>query len=156
MKINFILILICTHLSLFSQTKKSKVKLVQYIPYCGGAKPSKDLENTPNKGIAYANKKLIFVSDKQKIDTIITDKNGYLKMNLPYGTYLVYEPWKFYNKIPNGMDANNIDTACIKEQWHKEDLKIVLSKKTVTIANNLIYPKCPYQFPCLIKKYLPQ
>ena len=156
MKLNYVLFFILISFSLVSQTKKSKVKLVQYLPYCGGAKPNKDLANTPNKGIAYANKKLVFISDKQIIDTIITDKNGYLKMNLPYGTYLVYEPWKFYNKIPNGMDVNNIDTACINEQWHKEDLKIVLSKKTVTIANSLIYPKCPYQFPCLIKKYLPQ
>jgi hypothetical protein len=44
---------------------------------------------------------------------------------------------------------------CLKEEWAKEDLKITISKKTVSVANNLLYPKCAYQFPCLIKKYLP-
>jgi hypothetical protein len=141
--------------SLFSQSKKSKIKLVQYLPYCGGAKPNKDLNNTPNKSVAYANKKLIFISDKQIIDTIITDKNGYLKCNLPNGIYNFYEPWKFYKLIPKGFQENNINMDCLKEEWAKEDLKMSVSKKTVSLANNLIYPKCTYQFPCLIKKHLP-
>ena len=141
--------------SLFAQTRKSKIKLVQYLPYCGGAKPNKDLKNTPNKSVTYANKKLIFISDKQIIDTIITDKNGYLRYNLSYGTYYFYEPWKYYKQIPKGMQVDNINMDCLKEEWAKEDLKMTVSKKTVRVVNNLLYPKCAYQFPCLIKKYLP-
>ena len=126
------------------------------MPYCGGARPNNDLKNTPNKGIAYSNKKLIYSSDKQKIDTLITDKYGYLKLNLPYGTYFVYEPWKYYMKIPKGMDEQNLNRQCLKEEWAREDMKITISKKTITIADNLKLPKCPYQFPCLIIKQLPQ
>ena len=150
-----ICILLLFSFSLFSQSKKSKIKLVQYLPYCGGAKPNKDLKNTPNKSVAYSNKKLVFISDNQKIDTLTTDKNGYLKLNLPYGTYFMFEPWKYYMKIPRGMLESNINKECLKEEWAKEDLKITISKKTITVVNNLLLPKCAYQFPCLIKKYLP-
>lgn len=156
MKSFFILILLLVNISLFSQVRKSKIKIVQYMPYCGGAKPDKELKNTPNKGISYCNKKLIYVSDKQRIDTLTTDKNGYLRFNLPYGTYFFYEPWKYYMKIPKGFDESNINKECLKEEWVKEDMKITISKKTITVVDNLKLPKCPYQFPCLINKHLPQ
>lgn len=156
MKSVFILIFFLFSISLFSQVRKSKIKIVQYIPYCGGAKPDKELKNTPNKGISYCNKKLIYISDKQRIDTITTDKNGYLRFNLPYGTYFFYEPWKYYMKIPKGFDESNINKDCLKEEWAKEDMKITISKKTITVVDNLKLPKCPYQFPCLINKHLPQ
>lgn len=155
MKKLFVGLLLMMSISLFSQSKKMKIKIVQYIPYCGGAKPNKDLQNTPNKGMAYVNKKLIYVSDKQKIDTLTTDKNGYLKLNLPNGTYFIYEPWKYYMKIPLGMQETNLNKECLKEEWAKEDLKITISKKTMTVVDNLKLPKCQYQFPCLIKKHLP-
>ncbi|HRG00090.1 MAG TPA: prealbumin-like fold domain-containing protein [Bacteroidia bacterium] len=156
MKSLFVFILFIVGFSMFSQVRKSKIKIVQYMPYCGGAKPNKELQNTPNKGISYSNKKLIYISDKQRIDTLITDKNGYLKFTLPYGTYFLYEPWKYYMKIPKGYDEANINKECLKEEWAKEDMKITISKKTITVVDNLKLPKCPYQFPCLINKYLPQ
>ena len=153
MKLIFIFLML--HVALFSQTKKAKIKLLQYFPYCGGARPNKELKQTPNKATVYSNKKLIFISDQQKIDTLTTDKNGYLNLNLSYGTYFAFEPWKYYKKIPPGMQESNIEMVCLNEEWVKEDLKIVISKKTITVANNLLLPKCPYQFPCLIKKHLP-
>lgn len=155
MKIYFVYFLLLFSVSLFSQSRKTKLKIVQYMPYCGGAKPNKDLQNTPNKGIAYSNKKLIFISDKQKIDTLTTDKNGYLNLKLPYGTYFMYEPWKYYMKVPKGMQENNLNKECLKEEWAKEDLKITITKKTITVVDNLKLPKCAYQFPCLINKHLP-
>jgi hypothetical protein len=136
---------------LFSQSRKVKVKLLQYVPYCGGSNSTKNLAKTPNKPVVYAKKKLIFISQDQNIDTLGTDKNGYLKLGLPYGTYLVYEPWKFYRTLPIGFSENNIDMDCMKEEWQKEDLLIVISKKTITIANNIILLKCPSEFPCLTK-----
>ena len=155
MKLFFVHIFLLASFFSFSQARKTKIKIVQYIPYCGGARPNKEFPNTPNEGIAYANKKLIYISDKQKIDTLTTDKNGYLKLNLPYGTYFVYEPWKYYMKIPKGMDEQNLNIDCLKDEWAKEDMKITISKKTITVADNLKLPKCPYQFPCLINKHLP-
>lgn len=154
MKLFFVILITLVCASAFSQSRNSKIKIVQYMPYCGGVKSNKDLINTPNKGFAYSNKKLIYISDKQKIDTLMTDKNGYLSLKLPYGTYFLYEPWKYYMKIPKGMDETNLNKECLKEEWAKEDLKITVSKKTITVVDNLKLPKCSNQFPCLINKDL--
>lgn len=156
MKFVYVCFLLLFSLFSFSQAKKVKIKLVQYLPYCGGAKQNKDLKNTANKSVVYANKKLIVLTDKNIIDTVTTDKSGYIKVTWAYGTYKLFEPWKHYKKTPSGQAPNNINMDCLKEEWEKEDLKIVVSKKTTTIANNIMLLKCPYQFPCLIKKYLPQ
>ena len=63
----------------FSQTKKVCVKIAQFIPYCGGARPAPEMEAKLKIATPYANKKLIYVSENNKIDTITTDKNGCLK-----------------------------------------------------------------------------
>lgn len=154
MKSLFVIFIMLTSTIAFSQNRKSNIKIVQYKPYCGGVESNKDLMNTPNKGMAYSNKILIYISDKQKIDTLHTDKNGYLKLNLPYGTYFFYEPWKYYMKIPKGMNETNLNKECLKIEWAKEDLKITVSKKTITVVDNLKLPKCPNQFPCLINNSL--
>lgn len=140
----------------FSQTKKVKIKIVQYIPYCGGAKPTPEIIKASEKPVAYANRKLIIISDKNLIDTIVTDKNGYLKKTMLYGIYKAYEPWKFYEKAPIDIKESNLNIDCLKEEWRKEDLKITVSKKSTLIENNLKHPKCPYQFPCLINKHMPR
>ena len=152
MRIVCIAIILFFSFSLFSQAKKVKIKLVQYVPYCNGIKSKQDLENTPNKSIVYANKKLIVITDQQITDTVVTDKSGYINVKWAYGTYLLYEPWKHYRQMPKDQNASNINMDCLKEEWLKEDLKIVVSKKTTTIANNIKLLKCADQFPCLIKK----
>mgnify|MGYP000054726144 CR=1 FL=1 len=156
MKLFYVCFILLISFSSFSQAKKVKIKLIQYLPYCGGARPNQEANNTPNKSVVYANKKLIVLTDQNIIDTVTTDKSGYIKVTWAYGTYKLFEPWKYYQKIPSGQDVKNINMDCLKEEWKKEDLKIVVSKKTTTVANNIILIKCPYQFPCLINKHLPQ
>ncbi len=156
MKTVYTCLLILSSLSFFSQTKKVKIKLVQYIPYCGGAKPTAEIQKAVAKPVSYSNKKLIVISNTQKVDTVLTDKNGYFVKILSYGNYKVYEPWKYYNQIPKGISADNLNADCLKQEWVKEDLRISVSKKGVFIDNEMKYPKCPYQFPCLINKHLPR
>jgi hypothetical protein len=144
-------LLLLISLTVVSQTKKTRIKLVQYLPYCGGANTTKDFKNTPNKSVVYSNKKLIVISDEH-IDTVITDKSGYLKTTWGYGTYLLFEPWKYYKQIPKGYSEQNLDMNCLKQEWLKEDLKIVVSKKATTVANNIILLKCPNEFVCLTDK----
>ncbi|MBC7696001.1 MAG: hypothetical protein H7141_11215 [Burkholderiales bacterium] len=151
-----ICILIAVNFSLSAQSKKIKVTLVQYIPYCGGAKPTAEIIKSAEKPVAYANKKLIYISDKQKTDTIITDKSGNIVKTLPYGTYKFFTPWKFYKTVPPGTKENNLQMDCLKEEWVKEDLKITVSKKITVDVNNLKYPACLHKFPCLINKHLPR
>jgi len=107
--------------------------LVQYLPYCGGITTKSEVKNTPNKATVFANRKLIVVFDNHAIDTLTTDKSGYLKANWEYGTYYLYEPWKFYQKTPPGFSEINLNKECLKEQWLKEDLKIVVSKKQLQL-----------------------
>lgn len=140
----------------FSQSKKVKLKLVQVMSYCGGARPTEEMKNAAEIPVAYSGKKLISVSDKQRIDTLFTNAQGCLIKKLPYGTYTIYEPWKYYKVIPKGMQENNLDMDCLKEEWLKEDLKIIISRKSTQVINNLKYPKCEHQFPCLINKRLPR
>ena len=156
MKVVCMVFILFFSFSLFSQAKKVKIKLVQYLPYCGGIKSTNDLKNSPNKSIVYASKRLIVITDQNIIDTVLTDKLGYINVNWAYGTYLLYEPWKHYKKIPKDQDASNINMECLQEEWLMEDLKIVVSKKTITVANNIKLLKCANQFPCLIKKSLSQ
>lgn len=156
MKLSIIFLLLIFGLTINAQSKKVKLKLVQYIPYCGGAKPTPEIIKLTEKPVAYANKKLICISDKEKTDTITTDKSGNIIKTLPYGTYKFFVPWKFYKTIPPAAQENNLQMDCLKEEWTKEDLKITVSKKTTLIVNNLKYPVCPYKFPCLINKHSPR
>lgn len=155
MKKIIVIISILSFTSGFSQTKKVCVKIAQFIPYCGGARPSPEMEAKLKIATPYANKKLIYVSENNKIDTITTDKNGYLKTKLAQGKYNFFEPWKYYKQIPNGEPESNIKMDCLAIEWAKPDLVITVAK-TNTVVNNLIYPACPYRFPCLISKHLPQ
>lgn len=151
MKLLYVNLLLLIGLTTFSQTKKVRIKMVQYLPYCDKATTTKDHKKTPDKPVLYANKKLIVISGDH-VDTITTDKAGYLKASWPYGTYLVFEPWKYYKQIPKGFSELQLDRACLQKEWLKEDLKIVVSKKTTTVANNIILLKCPAEFPCLMTK----
>lgn len=142
--------------SLIAQSKKVKVKIVQYIPYCGGAKPTDEIQAATKKAKPYSNKKLIVVSQKGLVDSVTTDVNGYFKKTLAFGIYNVYEPWKYYKLVPKGFQISNINMECLKEEWSKPDIKISISKSIKLLEDNLKYPKCPYQFPCLINKHFPQ
>ena len=156
MKLSIIFLLLIFGLTINAQSKKVKLKLVQYIPYCGGAKPTPEILKSTEIAVPYAKKKLIIISTKGKIDTIITDKSGNIIKTLPYGTYKFFTPWKFYKTVPPGTKENNLQMDCLKEEWVKEDLKITVSKKTTVDVNNLKYPVCPHKFPCLINKHLPK
>ena len=137
MKVLYICLIMMSGFSLMSQSKKVKIKLVQYIPYCGGAKPTAEMAKASATAVAYANKKLILISDKEQIDTVVTDKNGNFTKTFSYGVYKAYEPWKFYKKTPTGTKESNLNMDCMNEEWVKEDVKISVSKKANLIENNL-------------------
>lgn len=143
----FILVFFFT-MSVHAQHKSVRYKMVQFIPECQPHPASKKANKNPKHSKPYALKKLIVVSQNH-IDTITTDKNGYIKTNWEYGTYYLFEPWKFYKQVPPTLLEKNYDKTCLDEEWRKEDLKIVVSKKTTTIANNLILLECPDKHPCL-------
>jgi NAD+--asparagine ADP-ribosyltransferase len=146
---NFFCIILLIYLnSIIAQEKSISVKLEQYIPICKNG--VREVNKNPKSSVRYKNKTLI-VKSEDNIDSVKTDKNGYLKTKWKYGTYYLYEPWKYYKLIPKEFSQKNIDKICLENEWAKEDLKIVVSKKTTTVANNIILLKCPDEFPCLMK-----
>lgn len=149
------ILFVLSFVTYFSQTKKVSVKIKQFMPYCGGVAPTAEMEANLKVPVPYANKKLICVSSKNKIDTITTDANGFIKMKLSNGKYHFFEPWKYFKQLPNGESSNNIKMDCLATEWAKPDIIITVGKKITTI-NNIEYVRCPYQFPCLIQKHLPQ
>ncbi len=151
MKALYVSLFLVIGLTVFSQVKKVRVKMIQYLPYCDKANTNKELKKTPDKSVLYANKKLIVISGDH-VDTITTDKTGYIKASWSYGTYFLFEPWKYYKQPPKGFSALQLDKSCLQKEWEKEDLKIVVSKKTTTVANNIILLKCPSEYPCLSTK----
>jgi hypothetical protein len=155
MKKVFFILSILSFTALFSQTKKVKIKLTQTVPYCGGARPTPEMEAQQKIPVAYANKKLICISATHKIDTLTTDVKGYLITNLTIGTYNFFEPWKYYKKNPTDENENNINMDCLSKEWTKPDLIITVSKK-IKLINNIEYKICPYRFPCIIERHLPQ
>jgi hypothetical protein len=156
MKNIFLILSIASFLSSFSQKKTVKLKMTQYIPYCGGAKPSPEITTKLNAPVPYANKTLIYVSDKNKIDSVKTNAKGVLNLKLSYGSYKFFEPWKYYRQIPYGEKESNINMECLALEWEIADMKITVGKKIVYDEYKLLYPICSYRFPCLINKHFPQ
>lgn len=140
----------------FSQ-KKTKLNFTYTIPYCGGARPTPEMEAKAEIKHPFAKKTIIYIAENGKVDSVKTDSKGTCCVKLKYGTYKFYESWKYYKKTPNGQALNLFDNACLKTEWEKEIYKVVLTKKRseVTKYYDLIQ-KCPHQFECLIEVNLPE
>src|SRR5581483_9411013 len=98
-------------LSLFSiacaqkKTISSKITCIQ--PYCGGARPTPQMEADAQKPKPYTSKMIIIVSDKGKVDSAKTDASGLLKKKLDQGNYKLYESWRHYKSTPNGESVSH-------------------------------------------------
>lgn len=137
--------------------KKTKLNFFYTIPYCGGARPTPEMEAQTQIQHAYIKKTIIYVSDKGKVDSVKTDNKGNICLKLKDGTYKFYESWKFYKKTPNGQPNNLFDDACLKLEWEKEIYKVILSKKRSEITKQYdLLQKCPYQMECILEKNMPE
>jgi hypothetical protein len=156
MKNIFLLFLFASTQFAFSQ-KKINLNLYYTIPYCGGAKPTPEMEMAAQKKHAYAKQTIVYVSEKGIIDSVKTDVKGTISLKLKYGTYKFYESWKYYKKTPDGKAQNLYDMTCLKTEWEKEIYKISISKKRYEeIKNYDLIKKCPHQMECLIEQNLPE
>ncbi|MGZ3884322.1 MAG: hypothetical protein ACXVPQ_00900 [Bacteroidia bacterium] len=153
------LIFLLTCLSLISPAQKQSVsiQILQTHPYCGGARPTPEMEAAAREPQPYAGQKLFVISDKGAKDSVMTDAEGNFKISLKPGIYKVYEPWKFHKQTPNGEAKTDYNMDCLKKEWKKEDLKITITNKAKPeVINNLTRGKCPWQQDCLLKKQLPE
>jgi hypothetical protein len=136
------------------KTISSKITCIQ--PYCGGARPTPQMEADAQKPKPYASKMIIIVSDKGKVDSAKTDASGLLKKKLDQGTYKLFETWRYYKSTPNGEDVSHFDKACLEEEWKKEFRKISINKnKIVEESVNEINMKCDWSQPCQLDQFKP-
>lgn len=156
MKINIILLFCLISLAAFPQ-KKVKLNFSYTKPYCGGAKPTPEMEAESQIIHPYANRTIVFVSAKGKVDSIKTDEKGNISVKLYKGSYKFFESWKYYKKTPNGQPTNLFDLNCLNAQYKIEIVGVIVSRKLIQI--NIVYDlieRCPWQMECLLEKIMPE
>jgi hypothetical protein len=133
-----------------AQKKKIKIAITWKEPYCGGARPTEEMQLEAGREKPYAGKILIIESGKKKIDSVSTDSGGMATFKLKRGSYRVLEPWRYYRSTPDGSDAGNYNEACLKQEWNREFMLIKISfKKTIIEKKMPLVRHCPWQMPCL-------
>ena len=155
MKKSIFLILMLTVLLGCAQKRMIRYQVTQTQPYCGGARPTPDMEKDAHLAKPYMRKTLIYISSKGKVDSVKTDDNGFFSINVKKGTYKFYEPWKYYKKSQDGSPIDHFDKKCLEAEWKKEDILMKAGKKTETVTNNISEGKCQWQYPCYLKEHAP-
>jgi hypothetical protein len=136
--------------------KLATVKISCIQPYCGGAKPTPQMEEDAQKLKPYSNKTVILVSEAGKIDSAKTNSEGVIKSKLAPGKYKLYEAWRYYKGTPNGDAMSSFDQACLEKEWSKYFMEVTRTKKSTTQkSDGPIVMECPWKLPCINEKFLP-
>lgn len=145
-----------TTVVVFAQKKTVTVPITYMQPYCGGARPSKEIEADALVPKVYANKVVIIVSSKGKVDSVKTNELGVITKKLNTGTYKLFETWRYYKKAPQHFLVSDFDKACLKDEWKKEIAEIIITKtETKIIQKNTIINACGWQLPCILENKKP-
>ncbi len=139
--------------SSIAQKKRVNISLEFYQPYCGGARPTKEMEAESFKPKPLVNRMLILVSEKEKIDSLRTDAKGIIRCKLKPGNYKLYETWRYYRVTPNSLPLIRFDKNCLEIEWKREVKSIAVTRNSVKIEhkNNIIIP-CDWKIPCITEK----
>lgn len=137
----------------FVNAQKEKIVLTISCrgEYCGGARPSQEMIEAAQRSKPYANKVIVIISDKYKVDSVKTNDKGELIFKIKPGKYKLYEAWKYYKTGSQGMDVSKFDRECLKMEWNQEIYRIIKEKKKKTrIEVGLeIMNRCEFGMPCL-------
>jgi len=152
-----LILLIFLHTVFISCAQKKFNTKVTYIqPYCGGARPTPEMQAEALKAKPYSNRSVIIVSESGKVDSAKTDKTGTLKKSLKIGKYKFFESWRYYKTTPDGAPVSNYDKDCLAKEWEKEFKTVTISKsKTIEESKDQITLNCEWALPCILEKHLP-
>ena len=125
-------------------------------PYCGGARPSPEMEAEFAKPKAFALKNIVLVSENGKKFSAKTNAQGVVKISLKPGNYKLYEVWRIRQKTYDGSDLKKFDKDCLLQEWKKEFaiLKVDVKGGNYSETNGIQVP-CYYAIPCLLDTYRP-
>ena len=116
-----------------------QVKILRYIPYCGGAAPSEEMMNNYQPGI---NDFVLINNSTKEKSTFRTDSLGMYQLNLDNGEYIIREIFKdltyeeFYakNSITKGQYyKNTTDTDCYRKWWEQNLFEFEITDTTTII-----------------------
>lgn len=140
----------------FSQEKDVQLNLSFIQQYCGGARPTKEMEEESQKAKPYADQKVYLVSSTGKAKCFKTDKHGKLKIKLKPGNYKLYEAWRYKHQVPQGFTKKQVDLDCLRSEWSKDwqVLEVKEDKTEVKEKYQLIF-NCPWALPCLLESARP-
>jgi len=156
MKLNLFVLAIFVSGLVFSQKTKVEFVITYTQPYCGGARPSEEIQKEAEKPKPYAGMTLVVVNEKNKIDSLKTDDRGTFRKNLKKGTYKVYEAWRYNLYTPNNQQIELFDKTCLINEWQKPVLQIKVERKTFNLTIlNPIQNFCDWQLPCLKDELVP-
>lgn len=153
---SFILFLFSGFLS-FSQKHNISLTVSYIQPYCGGARPSREMLEMAHTPKPFVEKTVVVVNEKGKALKLKTDTAGKINTKLKAGNYKLYEVWRFKKNTPDGQSLNNYDSNCLKIEWKKEFAVLsVDSKKIDYKETNGIIINCNWLIPCMIDSLKPQ
>lgn len=122
---------------------KSRIHMTYRQPYCGGARPSPEME----KGtiVDFRNKEFVIKVGNSNHDSIpvlkrvMTDEHGVFQLNLPKGDYVIVFPHKAQSyesfkkeelKNFEGKQLQLTNEDCLKEYWERADGKFSVSDES--------------------------
>lgn len=151
-----ILLLVFACFCSFSQKGVLKIQITYTEPYCGGARPTKEIEEEANRARPYAGKKIVIVSESGKVRCVKTNEQGFINIKLKPGSYSLFEKWRHNRQVPEGYKISDVDPECIKLEWKKEIARVkVISAGSTVDQNNAVAGYCPWSTPCLIDSVRP-
>lgn len=135
---------------LIGQKKAVTINLNYFQPYCGGARPSKEIQEDAAKPKPYINKTVVLISERGKVYSVQTNSLGVIQIKLKKGTYKLYEAWRYSKSNMNGDAKTNYDEECLKNEWKNESYQIRVTKEGYDIKEvNQIINYCDWNVPCL-------
>lgn len=155
-KKNLLFVIIGSALFSCSQKKLVSTQINFMQPYCGGARPTPEIQADAQKAKPYSNRTIVAVSNKGKVDSAKTNTEGTFKINLKPGTYKLFEAWRYYKKADGGLAVSDFDQECIKAEWKKEIKEVIVSKTEIKVTDkNEIIQICPWNLPCILESHKP-
>lgn len=126
-------------------------------PYCGGARPTPEMEEMAQTPQPYSEKTIVLVNTKGKCKKLKTNSEGVITCSLKVGDYKLYETWRGCKKTPDGTSKKRYDKACLKTEWTREFAKLNISSTSseYTITNGII-EYCDSNIPCLLESFRAQ
>src|SRR5690606_25335664 len=103
--------------AILAQKKKVEILFTYTEPYCGGARPSEEMEQAAAAKQPYANKTIIYRSERGKVDSAQTNELGVLRIRIKKGTYYFYEQWRYNLYTPSDLPIERFDKTCLRAEW---------------------------------------